>query len=215
MAQHSPHSGLKLCRLPAYGVHDGARLLVCSRDLVHLFGAHSASELAGREIFHLLAPEARDNTIAAIMSGVDGSYRSIGLRLDGKAFPMQISCTSVRHRGDIAHLFTVRDLSPLAVVVDDEATIARMTGSLMRNIGYQTAVYTGSTELLADYQADMVSVLVSDVQMPGMDGVSMVEKIREFDAEVPVIFVSGYSPQPIRGGPGNSLRAEALHKTAY
>lgn len=189
-------SALKMCRLPAYGVHDGARILVCSDELAEMFGAASAAEVVGRELFSFIAPEARDQAIATIVSGASGDYASIGVRLDGAQFPIQILTTSIRSRDGEARLMLVRDLSPVALIVDDEAPVARMTASLLRLAGYQSVAYTSPRQALADYQAGAASLIVSDIQMPELDGIAMVQELRKIEPGVPVLYISGYSVDP-------------------
>jgi CheY-like chemotaxis protein len=185
---------LKACRLPAYGVHDGAQMVVCSEELAEMFGASSPTEIVGREVFSFIAPEARDRSIASIAEGGTGPYVSVGVRLDGTTFPIRIESAPVRSKecGE-ARIVLVRDLSPVALVVDDEGPVARMTAMLMRHAGYQPATHTSARQALADFQAGAVSVIVTDVLMAELDGVSMAKEMREIDPAVPVVFVSGFT----------------------
>lgn len=197
MAEFEPYErGLKVCRLPAYGVHDGARLRECSEDLAHMFGATSPADVVGRAVLEFIAPEARDQSISAILAGKAGAYNSTGLRLDGRRFPILITSAPVQHRGSGARLVLVRNLSPIALVVDDEAPIARLTAFLLRDTGYQSTVYTNPSNALAEYEPGAASVVVTDVSMPELDGPTMAERIRSVDPGVPVIFMSGsWTPQ--------------------
>ncbi len=185
---------LKTCRLPAYGVHDGARMVVCSEELAEMFGASSPSEIVGREVLSFIAPEEHDRSIASISTGGIETYESLGVRMDGATFPIRIESAPVRSRecGE-ARIVMVRDLSPVAVVVDDEAPVARMTAMLMRYAGYQQVTYTSARQALADYRAGAASVIVTDVLMAELDGVSMATAMRQIDPFVPVVFVSGFT----------------------
>ena len=187
-------SALKACRLPAYGVHDGAKLVVCSEELAEMFGASSPAEIVGRDVILFIGPEERDRSIAAMTGGPTEPYLSVGVRLDGTTFPMRIESAAVRsnERGE-ARIVMIRDLSPVAVVVDDEAPVARMAAMLMRYAGYQPVTYTSARQALVDFQPGGASVIVTDVLMPEMDGVSMAKAMREIDPLVPVVFVSGYT----------------------
>jgi PAS domain S-box-containing protein len=190
-------SALRACRLPAFGVHDGAKILLCSEELAEIFGASSAAEATGREFLSFLAPGERDPAVAAVVSTAQGRYRSRGVRSDGGEFPIEVESAPIRYGGREARLFTVRDLSPIALVIDDEPPVARMTALLLRLAGYQTATYTSSRQALTDYWPGAASVIVSDIVMAELDGVSLVQNIRQLDADVPVIFVSGYSSDPV------------------
>jgi CheY-like chemotaxis protein len=178
---------LALCRRPAYGIHDGAKIVVCSDELARMFGAPGGSSLVGQELRGLFGAA---STVAA------GPVRSVGVRANGETFPIEFSASLVRFRDGVAHLILIRDLSPVAMVIDDEPSVARTTGSLLRAAGYQTALYTSAIKALADYQPPGASLIVSDVLMPEMDGVALVERIRQIDPGVPVVFVSGYTSRP-------------------
>jgi len=159
-----------------------------------MFGASSPGEILGRDVFSFLAPEERDRSIAAITGGNPGPYDSVGVRLDGSNFPIRIESTAVQlNECGEGRIVLVRNLSPVALVVDDEATVARMTAMLMRHAGYQQITYTSPRQALADFQPGAVSVIVTDVLMPELDGVAMVKAMREADPLAPVVFVSGYT----------------------
>jgi PAS domain S-box-containing protein len=195
--QSPSDSALKACRLPAYGVHDGANILVCSNELAEMFGAGSPSEIVGRDILSFIEPGERDRVVACVVSAAPGAYKSRGARLDGLTIPIEITSTPIRYGGREARVFTVRDLSPIALVVDDEPPVARLTAVLLRLAGYQTAAYVSPRQALADYWTGAASVIVSDVLMPELDGVALVHRLRRLDPGVPVIFVSGYSTDPV------------------
>lgn len=162
-----------------------------------MFGVTSAAEVVGSDILNFIAPEARDQTIAAVLSATSGCYASIGVRPDGQQFPIEVGSTAIRHRSGTARLFTVRDLSPIALVVDDEETVVKMTASLLRMVGFQVAAYTSARQAIAAYYPGAASVVVSDVLMPELDGVSMVRILREQEPGLPAIFISGYSREPV------------------
>jgi CheY-like chemotaxis protein len=172
-------------------------LLVCSQDLCDIFGTRSPDDMVGQNVLRFLADDSHDQSIASLLSGGEGVYGSTGRKLDGRTFPIQIGSIPIRFRGGEARMVTVRDLSPLAVVVDDEAPVARMTALLMQGAGYQVVKYTSSRQALADYEYSTASVIVSDVKMPELDGITMVEQIRRLDPGLPVIFMSGYTTDPI------------------
>jgi CheY-like chemotaxis protein len=198
LADHSSGPGLQEWLLPGFGVHDGNKILFCSDELATIIGAPSAREVVGRELLSLLAPESQDASIGAIASRAPGYYRATGLRSSGLKIPIEIYSCPIRFCGKAARLFTVRDLSPLAVVVDDDPPVANMTASLVRRLGYQTITFTSPSALLSDYPANVISVLISDVMMPDIDGIAMVQRIRQADPGLPVVFVSGFSETAVK-----------------
>jgi CheY-like chemotaxis protein len=185
--------------MPAYGVHDGARVVVCSEELAQMFGAASAAEVLGRDVLSFVSAEARDEAIAAILvGGTATSYVSVGVRVEGETFPMRVESRPIRSGSSgEARLVLVSDLSPVALVVDDELPVARLTGVLMRHAGYQAVTCTSARQALAEYQPGAASVLVTDVRMPELDGVSLARRLRKLDPTLPIVFMSGYAEMEV------------------
>jgi CheY-like chemotaxis protein len=168
-------SAIQRCRAPAYGVHDGGKVLLCT----------------------FIAPQARDEAVAAMLTSHSGPYRSLGLKLNGSVFPIEIAAGTIRFQEGTARLFTVRDLSPIAIVVDEELPVLNVTGALLRLSGYQTVVYTSARRARDEYEVNGASVLISDVTMPEVDGPELVRGLRERDPLLPVVFISGGFTNPL------------------
>lgn len=84
---------------------------------------------------------------------------------------------------------TVRNATVL--IVDDEPLLANTLAIIFQRAGYDaTAVYSGE-EALSFVAAHRPSVIVSDVIMPGLDGVSMAKMIRKTHPDCPVLLFSG------------------------
>ncbi|HMA92404.1 MAG TPA: EAL domain-containing protein [Polyangiaceae bacterium] len=77
------------------------------------------------------------------------------------------------------------------LVVDDERPVARVFGRVLETAGYQTSVcYDGAMalSLLDRYEYDVV---LSDLAMPGLDGIELLRAVRARDLDLPVILVTG------------------------
>src|SRR5689334_19766913 len=78
------------------------------------------------------------------------------------------------------------------LIVDDEQTLARSAKAFLADHGYEAEV-TGSgeqaLELLERLQPDVV---FADVRLPGMSGIDLLKRIREFDPVLPVIMLTAY-----------------------
>ena len=95
-----------------------------------------------------------------------------------------------------------RDLTGVGSVmlVEDEDAVRMFGARALRNKGYsvQEAASGGEAlELLAN-GADDIDVLITDVVMPGLDGPSMIRKVRETHPAMKVIFISGYTEDSFR-----------------
>jgi DNA-binding NtrC family response regulator len=76
-----------------------------------------------------------------------------------------------------------------ALVVDDEEKIAEMVAVVLRVEGFQ--VCTATSGLQGYYFRDPTCWVVTDVEMPGLDGIEMVHCIRVVNPEVKVIYMTG------------------------
>jgi len=65
------------------------------------------------------------------------------------------------------------------LLVDDEVSVLKSLRRLFRPEGYQVLTAPGATEALAILEAVVVDVVVSDIRMPGMDGVTFLETVAE------------------------------------
>jgi EAL domain-containing protein (putative c-di-GMP-specific phosphodiesterase class I)/CheY-like chemotaxis protein len=77
------------------------------------------------------------------------------------------------------------------LLVDDELAILRAYTKVLTREGYE--VKTATDGLLAKelIERESFDVILSDVWMPGMDGITLLRTVRQFDADVPVILATG------------------------
>ncbi|MDP8207786.1 MAG: response regulator [Candidatus Electryonea clarkiae] len=78
------------------------------------------------------------------------------------------------------------------LVVDDEESIRNTLHDLLVAMGYEVETASDGFEALAKLQLD-IDLVLTDAQMPGMDGFELIERIREGKSlqELPVIMVTG------------------------
>jgi hypothetical protein len=81
----------------------------------------------------------------------------------------------------------------LVLVVDDEASVREMVRQILEKHGYRTIVAREGTEALALFgeHRDEVRVVITDMMMPGMDGVKLVRALRQLDARLPILGMTG------------------------
>lgn len=82
------------------------------------------------------------------------------------------------------------------LLVDDDRQLLRATTQTLELADFAVAPLGSAADALSRLDADFAGVVVSDIRMPGMDGLQLVERIREFDAEIPVILVTGHGDIP-------------------
>ena len=79
---------------------------------------------------------------------------------------------------------------PLVLVVDDEATVRQALERALRLEGFAVSTAAGGRAALEEVAARPPAVVVLDVMMPGLDGVSVVRKLRGDGIDVPVCMLS-------------------------
>ena len=82
------------------------------------------------------------------------------------------------------------------LIVEDEASLREITAERLSEHGYRvTQADTGETacSLLADFAFDIV---ITDLRLPGMDGMAVIEKARELYSEIIAVVVTGYGTVP-------------------
>ncbi|MCG8642454.1 MAG: sigma-54 dependent transcriptional regulator [Desulfobacterales bacterium] len=93
------------------------------------------------------------------------------------------------------------------LIVDDEKNYPMVIGELLQEEGYTTCTASNGMEALDILSHEFVDLVLTDVKMPGMDGILLLEKIKAINPDIPVIVMTAY---------GSVEKAvEAMHKGAY
>ena len=81
---------------------------------------------------------------------------------------------------------------PLILVVDDSITVRRVTQRLLKREGYRVTLASDGLDALEKLQEEKPTVVLSDIEMPRMDGFDLVRNIRA-DAQLrdlPIIMIT-------------------------
>ena len=82
--------------------------------------------------------------------------------------------------------------TPVISIVDDDEAVRLALRSLVRSLGYVSNVFASAEEFLGSSQLNETSCLISDIQMPGMNGIELQNRLRILDYSTPVIFVTAF-----------------------
>lgn len=78
------------------------------------------------------------------------------------------------------------------LLVDDEDGIRVVMSVLLRDLGYDVATASRGDEALALYEQLLPEIVVSDIKMPGLDGIALLKAIKERNASAEVILLTGH-----------------------
>ncbi len=78
------------------------------------------------------------------------------------------------------------------MLVDDEQHIRLAAGQALELGGYAVQLHECAETALAALSADWPGVLVTDINLPGMDGLKLLEAVQKLDDSLPVILITGH-----------------------
>jgi two-component system response regulator FixJ len=81
--------------------------------------------------------------------------------------------------------------SPTVFVVDDDSSVRRSLGRLLASASYRVVECASAEEFLALSDWARPSCVLTDVRMPGMTGIDLLEAIRARGGDIPIILSSG------------------------
>jgi len=82
---------------------------------------------------------------------------------------------------------------PRILIVDDDGGQRSLLDSFLRGQGFETVVVESGAKALAALRAQPVSLMISDVRMPGMSGLETFRLARQEHAALPVLLVTAYA----------------------
>ncbi len=82
-------------------------------------------------------------------------------------------------------------------IVDDEADMRQSISQWLALSGFDTETYASAEEALKGIGAEFAGVVVSDIKMPGMDGMAFLKRLMSLDSGLPVIMITGHGDVPM------------------
>jgi EAL domain-containing protein (putative c-di-GMP-specific phosphodiesterase class I) len=78
------------------------------------------------------------------------------------------------------------------LVVDDERSLLEVLGAMLAEAGWQVDTAANGRDALVLVDAQHYEVVLSDIDMPGINGVQLLREIRARDLDVPVLLITGH-----------------------
>jgi two-component system, NtrC family, response regulator len=79
------------------------------------------------------------------------------------------------------------------LIVDDEKNYLIVLEDLLSDEGYDVLTASSAAEALQVIQANSVDTVLSDIKMPGMTGIELLDKINSIDPDLPVVLMTAYA----------------------
>ena len=82
---------------------------------------------------------------------------------------------------------------PLILVAEDEDLMRAILSGLLEAAGYRVALAASAEEALERFTAEDVAVTLTDIRMAGMDGLALLDRVKDIDPEALVVVMTAYS----------------------
>ena len=78
------------------------------------------------------------------------------------------------------------------LLIDDEPDILRVLSMSLKADGYDVISAANGTEGIAAFEKETPDIVITDIKMPGMDGIEVLKNIKELNADTEVIIITGH-----------------------
>lgn len=82
-------------------------------------------------------------------------------------------------------------------IVDDDDAVRDSLRFLLETTGYHVLTFASGETFLEQYNPNLVSILITDIRMPGMSGLQLQEELNHRKINIPVVFITGHGSVPI------------------
>lgn len=93
------------------------------------------------------------------------------------------------------------------LLIDNEEGLCRMMEAVLLDGGYKVKAYTRSFQAVEEFTPGDWDLVISDIKMPGMDGLEVLQRIKAKQSQIPVIMITAYATV--------EMSIQALRKGAY
>ena len=93
------------------------------------------------------------------------------------------------------------------LLIDNEEGLCRMMEQVLLDSGYLVRAHTSPLKALEEFQPGAWDLVITDIKMPGMTGLEVLQKVKELCRDIPVIIITAYATV--------EMSIQALRKGAY
>jgi FixJ family two-component response regulator len=95
----------------------------------------------------------------------------------------------------------------IVMIVDDDESVRKAARRLIKSYGFAVETFASAEDFLTSGRLDETACLVLDVQMPGLNGLELQDRLIAGGHQVPIIFITAFSDENAQA---QALKAGAL-----
>lgn len=103
---------------------------------------------------------------------------------------------------------------PVVFLVDDDTSYLRAMSRLLRGTGFHVVAFSSAAEFLAMVEPAMAGCLITDLRMPGLDGMGLQQALARKAVRLPILFLTGHGDIPTTVQAMRNGAEDFLTKTA-
>lgn len=81
--------------------------------------------------------------------------------------------------------------------VDDDPKVRSAVADILKDLGFKVRCFASATDCLEQLPKQNCNLLITDVKMPGMDGLTLLSRVKRIAPWVPVMVVTGFGDIPM------------------
>lgn len=85
---------------------------------------------------------------------------------------------------------------PRILVIDDDDEVRRGVARMLEHMGHDAVQAADGRQAMVLFEADPPDLVITDINMPEMDGIEVINRLRQMKAGVPIIAMSGGGRMP-------------------
>lgn len=78
------------------------------------------------------------------------------------------------------------------LIVDDKANIREVLSAILMEEGYEVVASSNANQAMEEIATVLPDIIITDIRMPGMDGIDFLKAIKEMDMNIPVVLITAY-----------------------
>jgi FixJ family two-component response regulator len=82
--------------------------------------------------------------------------------------------------------------TPVIAIVDDDHSVREALTSLVRSLGYAAIAFERAEDLLKSRRRRRIALVIADVQMPGMTGLELYDRLSTSAKPIPTVLITAY-----------------------